>query len=187
MKKARIGTNPNATKEKVFDQIVKYGPVSAKAIASVLEIREKQAMQRVSYMVSRMKVNIQKRGKKGNREYFYDENFPVVGAPSLTEQKEEKEADDLFDELVEGQDQLAPMKQETIIEAGSSFKRERRGLDTLVNRCHHLVLALENCSSNTIQDSFNLDEEQARILMNKVVSKFDGLSVNFCINVKKEK
>jgi len=185
MKKPRTGTNPNATKEKIFDQIVKYGPVSAKAIASSLEVTEKQAMQRVSYLITKSKINIQKQGKKGNREYFYDESFPIIGTSALTEKKEEKEVNDLFEELVNGQEQLAPM--DKLRQTIANKEKSPRGLDALVNRCHYLVLALENCSSCTIMDSFNLNEEQARILMNKVVAKFGGVSVSFCINVIKDK
>lgn len=183
--KVRKDSTLNATKEKVLEQIEKYGPVSAKAVASSLGITEQQVMQRISYMVSKKNVNIQKEGPRIKRQYFYDSRFPLRDTPIAKETISEKEADDLFDGLNKDEEQIAPMREETAFWPVSAVKA--KGLNLLVNRCHHLVLALENCSSNTIMDSFNLNEEQARILMNKVVAKFGGMHVSFCINVIKEK
>ena len=146
----------NASKECVFEQIEKYGPVSAKAVASALGITEKQVMQRISYMVVKKKINIQKEGPNKRRQYFYDPEFPIIGIPEKETISAEEE-DQLFKELNSDKDEF---KEKIIV---------GKGLDTLVNRCHHLVLALEHCSSDTIQDTFNLNEEQARVLMNKVV------------------
>jgi hypothetical protein len=153
MRKTRADANPNASNEKILEQIEKYGPVSAKAIASALKIPENRAMQSVSYMRNKKKINVQKQGARDRREYFYDPEFPIIGAPSLTEQRNEKEelteGDALFDSLLEGEEQIAPLY------PAQTPGRTPKGLDLLVNRCHHLVLALENCSSNTIMDSIN--------------------------------
>ena len=129
-------------------------------------------------MRSKKKINIQKKGNKRSKntlKYFYDPEFPIIGAPSISEQEEEKEADDLFEELVNGEEQIAPMKPKTQVSM----------VDHLIDRCHHLIQALENCSSCTIMDSFNLDEEQARVLVNKVIAKYNDVAVSFSVKLLK--
>ena len=175
--------DPKASSKAILECIKNFGPVTAIEISEELKITTQRVQSAVGFMISKKSINIQKKGNLRRKEflkYFYDSNFPVVGAPSLTEQREEKEADDLFEELIESQNPKEPIHM-------LKPKKSARGLDLLVGRCHHLVLALENCSSGTIMDSFNLNEEQARILMNKVVAKFRGMNVSFCINVVKEK
>ena len=180
--------DPKASSKAILECIKNFGPVTAIEISEELKITTQRVQSAVGFMRSKRSINIQKKGNLRRKEllkYFYDSDFPIIGAPSLTEQKEEKETDDLFDELNKDDEQLAPMY--PVRTPLQRPKKSEKGLDLLINRCHHLVLALENCSSTTIMDSFNLDEEQARVLMNKVVVKFGGMNVSFCINVVKEK
>ncbi len=186
---AERSSNPNSASSTILKCIKDFGPVTAIEIAHELKISTQRVQSAVGFMRKNKSINIQKKGnlrRKESLKYFYDPEFPTIGAPSLTEQKEKKEEDDLFDELNKDEEQIAPMKEPALYPAHTPGKTPK-GLDKLVNRCHHLVLALEHCSSNTIMDSFNLSEEQARILMNKVVSKYGGMNVSFCINVAKEK
>lgn len=172
--------NPKSSSESILKCIKDYDPVTSIEIAKELKITTQRVQSAVGFLITKKKVNIQKKGnlrRKELLEYFFDKEFPIIGAPSLTEQTEEKEADALFDELVEGEEQIAPMKP----------KRSPKGIDALVDRCHHLIKALEFCSSCTIMDSFNLDEEQARVLVNKVAAKYSDINVSFSVTLKKEK
>lgn len=186
--------NPYTKPAIIFEQIKKYGPVTSIAVANALGITTQSVQSAVGLLRTKFKINIQKKGDQRRKEtlnYFYDKEFPIIGAPSLTEQKKTKEEDDLFDDLNIEEEQIAPMEEKenpTFLWPKTTEKsRNFNGLNSLVDRCHHLVLALEHCSSDSIQDAFNLNDEQARILMNKVVSKFKDVSVSFCINEKKEK
>ena len=184
-----MSNNPNSSSDSILQCIKDFGPVTAIEIANELKITTQRVQSAVGFMRSKHQINIQKKGNKRRKEtlqYFYDKEFPIIGTPSLTEQNKEKEEDDLFQELAKEPDEIDTKKQDTMMWPVLKSKK-KTGIDLLVNRCHHLVLALEHCSSDTIQDTFNLDEEQARILMNKVVAKFEGMNVSFCINVAKEK
>ncbi|MDP8268210.1 MAG: hypothetical protein P9L97_05725 [Candidatus Tenebribacter davisii] len=173
--------NPNASQEKIFEQVKKYGPVSPHAIANDLGIDHKRISQAISVMRKKKLINIQKIGTNKTRQYFYDPEWPVLGSPSLKIQAEEKEEDEAFNSL------LGTIDPNEKGEMYYSPKKLKKGLDLLVNRCHHLILALENCSSMAIMENFNLDEEQARVLVNKVMAKYANLNLSFCVHVNKEK
>jgi len=170
--------NKNVSKEIILNQIKKYGPVNSEGIASSLKIPYKRVQQAVSYLRMRNNINIQKQGSRKSPEYFFDPKVPYVKGPiklnTSTEDIEEEEETKLFESLISPeQDTITP--------------KVKKGLDLLVNRCHHLILALENCSSIDIMEAFNIDEESARVLVNKVLAKFSGISLSFSVHVIKEK
>lgn len=83
-----------------------------------------------------------------------------------------------------------PAQQRSIVDNSEKTKEEKKpkqikGIDCFVDRCYYLIKALEHCSNNAIMDNFNLSCEEARVLINKVATKYQDISVSFCAHIKK--
>lgn len=80
--------------------------------------------------------------------------------------------------------------QKLLTEKSEVIKEEKkpekvRGTDCFVDRCYYLIKALEHCSNSSIMDNFNLSNEEARVLINKVATKYRDVSVSFSAHIKK--
>lgn len=179
--------NSSSRNGKILDYIKANGPVTAITISTNMNISTQVIQSGIGMLRTKYKINVQKKGKKTRKEtlhYFFDPEYPIIDGLSLTEQKEEEEEQALFDELVIkdcSEYQNGPKHKEPL------STRERKGIDALVDRCHHLIQALEFCSNGTIMDNFNLNEDQARVLVNKVAARYSDISVSFSVSLKKEK